>query len=116
MSNIWIYLSRNIFVILIGIGIIVYEFVTKKKEYIPKVIFCLLCIAFLIYDSTPSFQDVIEQETTTVIAEYIRYENGSIGMKRLCFEGDMGKISLEAPIITRPVANLEEGKIYEIEY
>ena len=116
MSNLGIYLSMNIFFILVGIGVIIYEFVTKAKEYIPKAIFCLICIAFLIYNSTPAFKDVIEQETTTVIAEYVRYQNGSIAMRNLYFIGDMGEISLEAPAAARIVPKLSEGKTYEVEY
>ena len=116
MSNIWIVLSGRIFLILLASGVIIYELKTKKKEYIIKTIFCLICIVFFIVISIPHLQDVIEQKTTIVIADYVRYEPAAKGSQRLYFISNSGEFSLEAPRVTRPVANLKEGKTYEIEY
>ena len=70
----------------------------------------------MVFVNIPYFQDAIENETTNVIAEYVKYQPGRLGTQRLFFVSDKKEIKLEDLLINRPVAHLEEGKIYEIEY
>lgn len=116
MNNLW-----SVYAItLIGIcGLIVgaiMEFCEKKNHYVLKTILfiCLAIILFVIDFSC--FQDLVEQNTTTVVAEYVKYTDGRTGATRLYFSSEDGQFDLNASVWTRTVADLEKGKTYEIEY
>lgn len=116
MNNLWIILSTIIVLILFGIGIVVYESISKGNEYVLKIIVFSLVVIFLIFGHIPYWQDAIENKTTIIIAEYVKHQPGSIGTERLFFINDTGEVRLEAPILKRPLAYLIDGKTYEIEY
>ena len=116
MDNLWKYLTIMIVLILFAIAIVVYESITKGDEYIFKIIAFSLVAIFLVSVNIPYFQDAIENETTIVIAEYVKYQPGRLGTQILFFVSDEKEIKLEDLLINRPVALLEEGAIYEIEY
>ncbi|MBR3845453.1 MAG: hypothetical protein IKM40_02615 [Clostridia bacterium] len=116
MDNLWKYLTTVIALILYAIAIVVYESIKKGDEYIFKIIAFSLGVILMVFVNIPYFQDAIENETTNVIAEYVKYQPGRLGTQRLFFVSDKKEIKLEDLLINRPVAHLEEGKIYEIEY
>lgn len=116
MDNLWKYLTTMIVLILYAIAIVVYESITKGDEYILKIIAFSLVAIFLVFVNIPYFQDTIENETTIVIAEYVKYQPGRLGTQRLFFVSDEKEIELEDLLINRPVALLEKGAVYEIEY
>lgn len=116
MDNLWKYLTTVIVLILYAIAIVVYESITKGDEYIFKIIAFSLGVILMVFVNIPYFQDAIENETTIVIAEYVKYQPGRLGTQILFFVSDEKEIELEDLLINRPVAHLEEGEIYEIEY
>ena len=67
--------------------------------------------------SIPYFQDLTENKTTVVVAEYKCFEhNSKVGTRKVLFVKDGRTIELFVPGYTRDVAKLQEGQIYEIEY
>lgn len=100
------------------IGTIIYQFARKPDYYVLKILFCMVCIIFLFVYDLPYLRDIVEQETTVTVVEYIDFQSSNTrpGSRKLFFENKNGRISLVTPTITRTVAQLEPGKTYEIEY
>jgi hypothetical protein len=98
------------------IALIIYEFIRPGDEHAIKIIVFSLFVVLWPVFYMPYFQDAIEQETTTIIVEYVHHNKGHLPVHKYVFVGDMGKIELFAPKSTFPVTNLELGKSYEIEY
>lgn len=118
MNNLWTLLGITIFVVVVSIGFVIYAFVTKTDYYILKSLFIIGLAIFFIITDIPYMKDVIEQETTTIIAEYHHFQpsNTPPGTRKLLFESQDGELWLLATTISRTVAYMEEGKTYEIEY
>ena len=117
---------KNILLVLIpsftayagGIGAMVYEIIKKPKYWGWKTIFFAgLIVALLIFD-IPIYQDMIEQNTNTVIAEYVKFQSSNTlpCTRKAYFEGENGRYYVYVPVFTRDIAKLEVGKTYEIEY
>ncbi len=118
MNNLWTLLGITIFVVVVSIGFVIYAFVTKTDYYILKSLFIIGLAIFFTITDIPYMEDVIEQETTTIIAEYHHFQpsNTRPGTRTLFFESQNGELRLLATTISRTVAYMEEGKTYEIEY
>lgn len=117
MSNIVISLIPTFFVIIVSIGVVIYQFTCKPDYYVLKSI-AFVCIAVAIFVfSMPYFQDLSENKTTVVVAEYKCFEhNSKVGTRKVLFVKDGRMIELFVPSYARDVAKLQEGQIYEIEY
>lgn len=117
MSNIWLALIPTILVSIVSIGTIIYQFLCKSDYYILKIIaFVCVMVAMIIF-SMPYFQDLTENETTIVVAEYKGFEhNSKVGTRKVQFIQDGRMLELFVPAYARDVAKLQEGQTYEIEY
>lgn len=118
MNSLWYIFGLMIFCIIVAIGFTIYECVNKNNYYILKSLFVIaLAITFIILN-TPYIQDAFEQETTTIIAEYVDYINGNSdpGTTKMYFKTSNQTWTLFGATHSRIVAKMEKGKIYEIEY
>ena len=118
MNNLWTLLGITIAVVVFAIGFVIYLCITKPDYYIIKSLFIICLAIFFAITDIPYMKDVIEQETTTIIAEYHHFQpsNTPPGTRKLFFESQDGELWLLATTISRTVAYMEEGKTYEIEY
>lgn len=118
MNNLWTLLGITIFVVIVSIGYIIYACIVKPNYYIIQILFIACLAIFFVITDIPYIKDVIEQETTVVIAEYKHYQTGNTnpGTRRLFFETENGELDLLATTISGTVGYMEEGKTYEIEY
>ena len=112
MGNLCCVFMIMAFVELVLIATIIYEFIRPGDEYAIKIIVLSLIVVLWPVLHTSYFQDAVEQETITIIAEYDTHQSRG----KLVFVSDMGEIVLTAPGITGIVRDLESGKTYEIEY
>ena len=117
MSNIWTSLIPTFFVFIVSIGVVIYQFICKPDYYVLKSI-AFVCIAAVMFIfSIPYFQDLTENKTTVVVAEYKCFEhNSKVGTRKVLFVKDGRTIELFVPGYARDVAKLQECQIYEIEY
>lgn len=118
MGNIWL-VSIPTFVACGGfIGTTIHCFTKKPNYHIPKIVFCVACIIALFVYNIPIIKDLVEGETTVVVAEYSDFQSSNTrpGTRKVFFRANNKKYTLYIPTFTRDVAGLETGKIYEIEY
>ena len=117
MSNIWLALIPTIFVFIVSTGVIIYQIICKPNYYILKIIaFVCMAVAMFIF-SMPYFQDIAEDKTTVVVAEYRGFEhNSKVGTRKVRFTENGIIFDLFVPGYGRDVAKLQEGQVYEIEY
>ncbi|MBP3576090.1 MAG: hypothetical protein J6J55_06290 [Paludibacteraceae bacterium] len=118
MSNIWLALIPTFFVIVVGIGVIIYHAMCKPDYHILKIIaFMCMIIAMLVFN-IPYFRDMSEGETTVVVAEYVDFQSSStrIGARKVFFIENGRQFELFVPALGRYAAKLQEGTVYEIEY
>ena len=101
------------------IGAIVYNIVKRPKYYgIQIVVFTALIVALTILEF-PIYTDMIEQDTTTVIAEYVEFQSGNTlpcTRKAYFKTGENTRFFVYVPTWTRDIAKMEIGETYEIEY
>ena len=118
MNNLWSLLCITVAVAVFAIGFTIYEFVTKEKYRIVKCLFIACIAVFFIVTDFPYMQDLFEQKTTTEIAEFSHFQssNTAPGTRKLFFKTEGNDLVLIVPTIARIVGNMEEGRIYEIEY
>ena len=114
MNNLWTLLGITIFVVVVSIGFVIYAFVTKTDYYILKSLFIIGLAIFFTITDIPYMEDVIEQETTTIIAEYHHFQpsNTRPGTRTLFFESQNGELRLLATTISRTVAYMEVIAFY----
>ena len=98
MNNLWTLLGITIFVVVVSIGFVIYAFVTKTDYYILKSLFIIGLAIFFTITDIPYMEDVIEQETTTITAEYHHFQpsNTRPGTRTLFFESQNGELRLLA--------------------
>lgn len=100
------------------IGAIVYEIHKRPKYFGFKIIvFAGLIVALTIFE-IPTYKDMIEKDTTTVIAEYVEFQTSSTlpCTRKAYFKSENGKFYVYVPTWTRDIAKMEVGRTYEIEY
>ena len=96
----------------------VYEIVTHSKYFRLRIIlFAGLVVALSIFQ-IPTYKDMIEKDTTTVTAEYVKFQssNTPAGTRKVFFENGNDQFSVYVPTFARIVGKLEVGRTYEIEY
>ena len=100
------------------IGAIVYEIVKRPKYFWLRIILFAGLIVVLSIFEIPTYKDIIEKDTTTVIAEYVEFQTSSTlpCTRKAFFKGENGEFHVYVPIFTRDIAKLEAGKTYEIKY
>lgn len=107
-------------VIVITVGAIVICFVAKKerKHRILVYIFVGICVIYLSYETIPNFKDMIYKETSEIEAVYMdcHSESKPFGQKALIFKDDDTTYEIVISSFTSLPKNMEEGKIYKIEY
>ena len=116
---------RNLFIVLIPTFIalagliyaIVYEIATHAKHCLFKtIVFGLFIVVLLVLD-IPTYKDMIEKETITVVGEYKDFQSNSMpGTRHAFFKNKHFEFSVYVPMATRDIAKMKVGEIYEIEY
>lgn len=101
------------------IGAIVYNIVKRPKYYgIQIVLFTVLIVALTILE-IPIYKDMVERDSTTVIAEYVEFQSSSslTCTRKTYFKTDENiRFYVYVPTWTRDIEKMEIGKTYEIEY
>ncbi len=101
------------------IGAIVYDIVKRPKYYgIQIVVFTALIVALTILEF-PIYKDMVERDSTTVIAEYVEFQTSSTlpcTRKAYFKTGENIRFFVYVPTWTRDIAKMEVGRTYEIEY
>ena len=117
---------KNIFLVLIPslvayagcVGSIVYASIKRDNYQLIKICVFAAVLVFLIVTDIPCYKDISKRETTTVTAEYVKFQSSSTlpCTRKAFFRNQTGQIYVYVPIFTRDIAKMEVGKTYEIEY
>lgn len=118
MKNIWFIFGTVIITVVILLTASIIFFVRKEKYYILINLILMSVMVFCLISDIPYMKDILKQETTEVIAVYVKYQTGNVhpGARRLFFENEEDEFNLLAPIITKEHVKMEVGKTYKIEY
>ncbi len=118
MRNVLLVLAPSFITCLIFIAIIFYEIIKKSKYHILRIVAFFCMIIYMIITDVPFYKDIIEQETQTVTAEYVKFQSSNTypGTRKVFFDSKSGQISMFVPSFTRDVAKLKAGETYEVEY
>lgn len=119
MINIILLLLLSCFGYCVFIGVIIFHIVKKNKGYIIVTVIAFCMLALLFIHDFPYYQDLAQQETTVIVAEYTKFQSSNTkpGTRMLFFKNEDGQeFSLYIPTITRAVAKMETGKTYEVEF
>ena len=118
MKNIWCIFGIVVIVAVILLIAAILIFIRRKKYYVLSGIFVLAMAAVLLVLDIPYIKDLAQQETTEVVAVYVKYQTGNVdpGAKRLFFKNGKNEFDLLAPTITKDCVKMKVGKKYKIEY
>lgn len=118
MDNLLGFLKGSALISIGSIAIIIYLCIKKEKYWFISMLFVAFIAIGCFIGNIPYIKDFIEQETTTVVAEFTDFSRPSTKSTKhiLYFETEDGELILEAPVGARMPIALKEGKIYEIEY
>jgi hypothetical protein len=117
MKNIWYIFGTIVIMAVVLLTSAVIIFVKKEKHYILIDLILIAIVVFCLILDIPYIKDIAKQETTEVVAVYVKYQTGNVhpGARRLFFENEE-EFNLLAPIMTKEHVKMEVGKIYKIEY
>ena len=118
MKNIWCIFGIVVIVAVILLIAAILIFIRRKKYYVLSGIFVLAMAAVLLVLDIPYMKDLAQQETTEVVAVYVKYQTGNVdpGAKRLFFKNGENEFDLLAPTITKDCVKMKVGKKYKIFY
>ena len=118
MTNILLVLIPTFIAYAGFISAIVHEIVERPKYFWLKIIIFPVLIVTLTILESPIYKDLIEKDTTTVIAEYVEFQssNSLPCTRKAYFKSENGRFHVYVPVFTRDIAKMEVGKTYEIEY
>lgn len=118
MKNILLVLIPSFVAYACSIGVIIYEIIKKSNYHWLKIIIFIGIMVFLTISDVPCYKDIAEQDTHTVIAEYVEFQASSTlpCTRKAFFESENGRLYVYVPIFTRDISKMAEGRTYEIEY
>lgn len=91
------------------------DYKKKGNHYVVETIFLIFFALGVAVVGFPYFQDLCEQETSTIVGEYVKHDSGRLS-QWIYISSEEGEIELQRSVVIRPVAHFEKGKTYEIEY
>ena len=118
MKNIILVLIPSFITYIVCVGAIVYEIIKKPNYQLIKICVFVGVLLFMLITDIPCYKDVFEKNTTTVTAEYVKFQSSNTlpGTRKVFFENGNDQFSVYVPTFARIVGKLEVGRTYEIEY
>jgi hypothetical protein len=117
MNSLQFSLLPTIFATVVFIIGAISSIISKPNYYVLKTIFFIGLAVTTLGFANPYFQDMIYEETTIIVAEYETFHrNGKNLDPTVIFVGENCQYELRVPKYSGDLANLKEGKVYEVEF